>query len=498
MGEHAAAEYVQLRIRDHKGTQECMKIKRTAPLRELMDAYLVPRRLEDERGPPFFDFNFDGERILRSDTADLLDMRDNDIIDAYECQTGMISTFESPKTANALDRYLMLSEEQRYATPPPLEQLRLLGDSGFRSFSYRPDADMLGNECRSLLCSFLEFMWNKIASDRIDIRVIVADDVFKKLLGADHGDKLLRDLKGEHWRIPGSRNSDSTKIILRMTRGPSNACIGFHRDGAYATGTVQVALNSDFEGGQLCFFVHDQLIILRRPPGSVCSHEPSTLHAVTALTRGSRKSLFVLDDTNGPSPKELDEPDKKKFYASEGIFAATNMHVQEFLDEQAERQEQRMRELQSISEAKAEKLLLQEENAQLQAEINRLRASERKRDAEQAALVKQVAVKKERLEEGNQRAALQENELRAQRAESSRLHAERDNLQQQAAQLANRIEELDAVCSVCFEGVGAWYRLDPCGHCFCEACATIAVDSAAKICHQCRQQVQTMQRLYFP
>ena len=71
--------------------------------------------------------------------------------------------------------------------------------------------------------------------------------------------------------------------------------------------TVQVALNdsAEYEGGRLCFFrfgqhkQDDALEVLDRPAGSVCRHKRNVLHAVTSLTRGTRKSLFVVDENNG-------------------------------------------------------------------------------------------------------------------------------------------------------------------------------------------------------
>ena len=56
----------------------------------------------------------------------------------------------------------------------------------------------------------------------------------------------------------------------------------------------------------MCFFrcgereQDDTLEVLdRRPAGSVCKHPRKVLHAVTSLTRGTRKSLFVVDESNG-------------------------------------------------------------------------------------------------------------------------------------------------------------------------------------------------------
>lgn len=74
---------------------------------------------------------------------------------------------------------------------------------------------------------------------------------------------------------------------------------------------------SEYKGGRLCFFVNDQLHVLERPAGSVCQHPRRVLHAVTGLTRGTRKSLFVVDKTNG-----LGEGD---------VVSVTEAHVKAFL-----------------------------------------------------------------------------------------------------------------------------------------------------------------------
>ena len=91
------------------------------------------------------------------------------------------------------------------------------------------------------------------------------------------------------------------KVALRMTRGPTNNCIDFHCDGGYAPSTSQIPLNSpsEYSGGQLCFFVNDQLQFVPRPRGSLVQHPPSVLHGVTAVTEGTRKSLFIVDQANG-------------------------------------------------------------------------------------------------------------------------------------------------------------------------------------------------------
>jgi hypothetical protein len=111
---------------------------------------------------------------------------------------------------------------------------------------------------------------------------------------------VLKELKS-FFILAGGRE-DHAKIAFRMTRAPTRACINFHCDGN-ATATCQVALsdpNTDYKGGKLCYFVKDELHVLEdRPIGSIVSHPGDVLHAVTAVTEGTRKSLFVVDKENG-------------------------------------------------------------------------------------------------------------------------------------------------------------------------------------------------------
>ena len=184
---------------------------------------------------------------------------------------------------------------------------------------------VLDADARQLLCDFLDFMWDKNTTSgdaRVDMRVRLHDEAFVLLL-AQQGPVSERDTRAADTLVSlkrlwaetpgrGHGNTGSCKIALRMTRGPTNACINFHCDGTYASATVQVALNdvSEYEGGRLCFFqtgrenrnkrfLPDALVVLDRPAGSVCRHAPKVLHAVTSLTSGTRKSLFVVDTANG-------------------------------------------------------------------------------------------------------------------------------------------------------------------------------------------------------
>jgi hypothetical protein len=96
-------------------------------------------------------------------------------------------------------------------------------------------------------------------------------------------------------------HSGDYKIALRMTCGPTNSCINFHCDGIYAFSTSQIPLNptSEYEGGDLVFFKNDELQTVSRIPGSLVQHPPKVLHGVTSVLRGKRKSLFIVDKSNG-------------------------------------------------------------------------------------------------------------------------------------------------------------------------------------------------------
>jgi len=105
---------------------------------------------------------------------------------------------------------------------------------------------------------------------------------------------------------PDYANLES-KIALRMTISPSRSVIDFHCDGSYATNTVQIALNDNYQGGRLCFYTTENggfglennlECTNNRQTGSITWHQRSVLHGVTQMTAGVRKSLFVVDMSN--------------------------------------------------------------------------------------------------------------------------------------------------------------------------------------------------------
>eukprot|EP00009_Paramoeba_aestuarina_P000974 CAMPEP_0201514484 /NCGR_PEP_ID=MMETSP0161_2-20130828/6314_1 /ASSEMBLY_ACC=CAM_ASM_000251 /TAXON_ID=180227 /ORGANISM="Neoparamoeba aestuarina, Strain SoJaBio B1-5/56/2" /LENGTH=349 /DNA_ID=CAMNT_0047911049 /DNA_START=72 /DNA_END=1121 /DNA_ORIENTATION=- len=235
---------------------------------------------------------------------------------------GMISTFTSKDMSNPLVRFLMNPEAKKEEDEELIKALQKKADSEgvkkFQTFVFTPSTDSWFDPgVREVLSKFLDYMWDqKAPAGAVDLRMVIGRDEFVALVSAafsassssenpNPGNpdvlaiQLFEDLKKKFAEIPGS--GSQKKIALRVTRGPTNACINFHCDGAYASATVQVSLNDHFSytGGKLCFFVNDTLHMLERPAGSMTQHPAKVLHGVTSLTEGTRKSLFVVDEANG-------------------------------------------------------------------------------------------------------------------------------------------------------------------------------------------------------
>lgn len=227
----------------------------------------------------------------------------------------MISSFSSTDMTNPATAYLMLSDDQRNLAAPPLEalgEIALLEEADdLSTFTFVQDCEVLSSSHFTLFCAFLDFMWATTTptadENRVDMKVVLPDNMLQILLSQTldnqfifedarfRSDNILANLKRLYNGEP-----DAAKIALRMTRGPTDACIAFHCDGAYAISTSQIALNpeSEYEGGRLCFYSGGELTVLSRQPGSLSTHPRLVLHGVTTLVHGTRKSLFVLDETN--------------------------------------------------------------------------------------------------------------------------------------------------------------------------------------------------------
>merc|ERR1711929_56198 len=78
------AGHIQLKVKDQQGSEVQFKIKKSTPLRKLMDAYCSRLGLQASQ----VRFMVDGERIAPDDTAEKLGLEDEDLIDVAMEQTG--------------------------------------------------------------------------------------------------------------------------------------------------------------------------------------------------------------------------------------------------------------------------------------------------------------------------------------------------------------------------------------------------------------------------
>ena len=236
---------------------------------------------------------------------------------------GMISSFTANDMSNPATAYLMLTDEQRRQAPPPLDALRGLSRWHHAlpecDFTFEERNGVLSDAHLSLLSTFLDHMWTATASvprtesgARNDMKLVIPDELLTILFSRTLDQQFTFTPEYQSTAVVTKlselyHGSYKSKFAFRMTRGPTNACINFHCDGEYATSTTQIALNdeSEYEGGRLCYFSNDKLTVLSRDPGSLSHHPPKVLHGVTALVRGTRKSLFVLDNTNGLGEKDV-------------------------------------------------------------------------------------------------------------------------------------------------------------------------------------------------
>ena len=251
---------------------------------------------------------------------------------------GMISTFTSSDTSNTVVKYLMMTEEERANAVVPIAELKQQAKSHkakeFCTYRYDESPDVLHDTQCNILCELLEFVWNKTAEagdiDRVDLRITLSSEQLVAILSpldASLEDKynsqrLNVKFKKLFQKVPGAKADQyygGSKVALRMTRGPTNSCINFHCDGGYASSTSQIPLNSpsDYDGGKLIFFVNNQVHEIDRKQGSIVQHPPNLLHGVTSVTEGTRKSLFIVDKTNG--------------LGHGGVATLTSSHVTSFL-----------------------------------------------------------------------------------------------------------------------------------------------------------------------
>ncbi|KAG5450045.1 Small ubiquitin- modifier 2-A [Clonorchis sinensis] len=91
MGDSAAAtnkdpssEHINLKVQGQEGSIVHFKIKKTTPLRKLMNAYCERMGYQ----PMSVRFIFDGNNVHDTHTPASLEMEENDTIEVFQAQTG--------------------------------------------------------------------------------------------------------------------------------------------------------------------------------------------------------------------------------------------------------------------------------------------------------------------------------------------------------------------------------------------------------------------------
>lgn len=243
---------------------------------------------------------------------------------------GMISNFNADDSSDPLVKYLMLSDEERESKSPedfPLKELQEAektfgAEEGANYSLMEGNAALMTDAQFAVLNEFLDWKWARVQKEdlMIDMKLRISDEAFDKLVP---NGKELRGRLNHFWAKGelGSSFSGGSNLAMRMSKPhPAGRAIPFHCDGDYARITVQVALNpkTQYKGGKLCYFKNDKVHFPDRSvAGSMVRHTAKVLHAVTQLTEGVRKSLFVVDYTNGLGDK--------------GVYEVTDADVEKFL-----------------------------------------------------------------------------------------------------------------------------------------------------------------------
>ena len=151
-----------------------------------------------------------------------------------------------------------------------------------------------------MLCTRPPFLYSQILY--VDLSCLDAglDDKYKAA-------KLIEKLKTRFYSVPGSESS-TFKVFLCMMKGPC-PCDNLKCLATEARSTSEILLNSpeDYKGGEMAFFVNDEVDILPRTSGSLVQYPPKVLHGVTTVEEGTRMSLLILDkdDVRGDADTNL-------------------------------------------------------------------------------------------------------------------------------------------------------------------------------------------------
>jgi len=221
-----------------------------------------------------------------------------------------VQLLPNKKKPDALEEYLMMSAEERENAVEPIKALRKKarseGASDFYTYKFVKLPDILHESQRTILCELLDFMWHNTAIDgaiRTGMFLPILTDQLVAIVSSLDGDlddkykasKLIEKLKTRFYSVPGSESS-TFKIVLSLTKGPG-PCANFECLQTDARSTSEVLLNSpeDYKGGEMAFFVNDEVDILPRAAGSLVQYPPKVLRGITSVVEGTRMSLLILD-----------------------------------------------------------------------------------------------------------------------------------------------------------------------------------------------------------
>ena len=169
------------------------------------------------------------------------------------------------------------------------------------------NATVLNRRQRASLLEHLEVQWtgrhdgahnstNELDSDD-DYRIGMTQEELTVLVGGEHAMHRLRQAFNGSFdtiklRRVQAKNSKHSKNSKNASSLPSSV-VPFHSDHAYRV--MQIPLNDRYEGGNLVFATLDGFQVPIRPAGSFTLHTQGVVHAVTQLTQGVRKSLFLVN-----------------------------------------------------------------------------------------------------------------------------------------------------------------------------------------------------------
>jgi Ubiquitin family len=187
---------------------------------------------------------FSGSQLADDRTVKDYDIQDGSALLLVLRLRGMISTFTSSDESDPLVEFLMQHHEGRpfqmnESLRQHLMQKHEKEQAGrLANFAFDSRANVLhGSQC-ALLGRFMTFIKRKHFRDRNDVKLVVPKDYFLGLLvrldpKVDLRQQTTRILYffQEHFdRVPPHRGfKGDFKIALRMTTGPTNACINLRR-----------------------------------------------------------------------------------------------------------------------------------------------------------------------------------------------------------------------------------------------------------------------------